>query len=82
MTIPFHKWDKAKQLSRKLYQTKGLSITTPITIPTIIKVQKMQEKMNEYDCMILLDDDHEILKQTKVELQNRGYVYHISSALI
>ena len=48
----------------------------------IIKVQKMQEKMNEYDCMILLDDDHEILKQTKVELQNRGYVYHISSALI
>ena len=48
----------------------------------IIKVQKMQEKMNEYDCMILLDDDHEILKQTKVELQNREYVYHIYYALI
>lgn len=48
----------------------------------IIKLQKMQEKINEYDCMILLDDDHEILKQTKAKLQNRGYVYHISSAII
>ena len=48
----------------------------------IIKVQKMQEKLNEYDCMILLDDDHKILKQTKEELNDKGYVYHISSALI
>ncbi len=48
----------------------------------IIKVQKMKEKMNEYDCMILLDDDHKILKKTKEELSDKGYVYHISSALI
>ena len=32
--------------------------------------------------MILLDDDHKILKQTKEELNDKGYVYHISSALI
>ena len=42
----------------------------------------MQEKLNEYDCMILLDDDHKILKQTKEELNDKGYVYHIYSALI
>ena len=48
----------------------------------IIKVQKMQKKMNKYDYMILLDDDHKILKQTKEELKDKGSAYHISSALI
>lgn len=48
----------------------------------IIKVQKMQEKMNKYDYMILLDDDHKILKQAKEELKDKGSAYHISSALI
>ena len=48
----------------------------------IIKVQKMKEKMNDYDCLILLDDDHKILKETKLELADKGHVYHISSAII
>ena len=48
----------------------------------IIKAQKMKEKMNDYDCLILLDDDHKILKETKLELADKGYVYHISSAII
>lgn len=45
------------------------------------KAEKMKEKTG-YDCMILLDDDHKILKETKGELQDKGYAYHISSALI
>lgn len=48
----------------------------------IIKAMKMKEKLSEYDCLILLDDDHKILKQTKLELKDKGYVYHISSAII
>lgn len=48
----------------------------------IIKLQKMKEKTNEYDYMILLDDDHEILKQTKADLKDKGDAFHISSALI
>ena len=42
----------------------------------------MQEKLNEYDCMILLDDDHKILKETNKNLEGKGKVFHISSILI
>ena len=48
----------------------------------IIKAMKMKEKLSEYDCLILLDDDHKILKQTKLELKDKGYAYHISSAIL
>ena len=47
-----------------------------------IKSQKMKEKLNEYDYVMLLDDDHKILRTTQKELQNKGEVFHISSALI
>ena len=47
-----------------------------------IKCQKMKEKLNEYDYVMLLDDDHKILRTAQKELQNKGEVFHISSALI
>ena len=46
------------------------------------KSEKMKEKLEEYDFVILLDDDHKILKQTNKDLENKGCVFHISSALI
>lgn len=47
-----------------------------------IKKEKMQEKLNQYDHVILLDDDHKILKQAKIDLKEKGSVFHISSALV
>ena len=47
----------------------------------IVKSIKIKEKIDEYDRFILLDDDHKILKQTKSELKDKVYVYHISSAI-
>ena len=47
-----------------------------------IKKIKMKEKLNQYDYVVLLDDEHKILKTTQKELQNNGEVYHISSAII
>lgn len=47
-----------------------------------IKCEKMKEKLKFYDHVILLDDDHEILKQTKYLLKEKCNVYHISSAMI
>ena len=48
----------------------------------IIKAQKMKEKLNQYDYLIFLDDDHKILKEAKIELKDKIQVYHISSAII
>ena len=45
-----------------------------------IKSLKMKEKLNEYDYVMLLDDDHKILKRTLNEVGNNGEVFHISSA--
>ena len=45
-----------------------------------VKSRKMIEKLNEYDYVILLDDDHKILKRTLDEIGKNGEVYHISSA--
>lgn len=42
----------------------------------------MKEKLNVYDYVILLDDEHKILKTTQKELKDKGEVFHISSALI
>lgn len=45
-----------------------------------IKSIKMMEKLNEYDYVILLDDDHKILKRTLNEIGKNGEVFHVSSA--
>ena len=47
-----------------------------------IKSLKMKEKLNTYDYVILLDDEHKILKRTQKELKENGTVFHISSAII
>lgn len=47
-----------------------------------IKSIKMKEKLNEYDFVMLLDDEHKILKRTQKELRDKGEVFHISSAII
>lgn len=47
-----------------------------------IKSNKMKEKLLKYDTVILLDDDHRILKQTKKELKDKCNVFHVSSAII
>ena len=46
------------------------------------KCNKMLEKANEYDYLILLDDEHKILRTTKDKLKDRGEVFHISSAIV
>ena len=47
-----------------------------------MKLMKIEEKMNKYDYVILLDDDHKILKETQKRVGNRGCVFHVSSAVI
>ena len=47
-----------------------------------VKAKKMLEKANEYDYLVLLDDDHNILRTTKKELKDRGEVFHVSSAIV
>lgn len=47
-----------------------------------IKAKKMKEKLKDYDYVILLDDEHKILKETQKELAEKGEVFHISSAII
>ena len=49
---------------------------------TYIKAEKMKEKLKNYDYVILLDDEHKILKATQKELKDKGEVFHISSAII
>lgn len=48
----------------------------------IIKAKKINEKIDQYDYAILLDDDHKILKETQKMLKNKVDVFHISSAII
>lgn len=47
-----------------------------------IKGEEMNEKLGQYDFLILLDDDHKILKNTMNILKENVKVFHISSALI
>ena len=42
----------------------------------------MQEKLNKYEHVILLDDDHRILRQSKIMLENKVDVFHVTSALV
>ena len=48
----------------------------------IVKAEKMNEKCNEYNKLILLDDDHKILKETQKMLGDYGRVFHISSIFV
>ena len=45
------------------------------------KMKEIQEKY-KYNKVILLDDDHEILKTTLNELKEDSLVYHISTAIV
>ena len=48
----------------------------------VIKYEKMKKKLDIYDYVILLDDDHKILLKTKEKLQDKGETFHISSAIV
>ena len=47
-----------------------------------IKSEKMKEKLEKYDYVILLDDEQKILRRTQKELADKGRVFHVSSAII
>lgn len=47
-----------------------------------IKPLKMQEKLKEYNHVILLDDDHRILRQSNILLKDKVDVFHVTSALV
>lgn len=47
-----------------------------------IKAEKIMEKSDKYDYLILLDDDHKILKKAQEKMEDRGCVFHLSSAVI
>ena len=42
----------------------------------------MKEKLGQYDHVILLDDDHKILKQSAEMLKDKADVFHVTSALV
>ena len=48
----------------------------------IIKALKMKEKLSQYEHVVLLDDDHKILKQAVEMLQEKADAFHITSALV
>ncbi len=48
----------------------------------VIKVTKICEHLQQYNHVILLDDDHKILRTSKDHLKDKINVYHISSAII
>ena len=47
-----------------------------------IKSQKMKEKLEKYDFLIFLDDEHNILRRAQEELGDRGEVFHVSSVMV
>lgn len=47
-----------------------------------VKGKKMKEMLDKYDYVMLLDDEHNILKETQKELKENGEVFHVSSAII
>ncbi len=48
----------------------------------IIKAKKMEEKCDKYNHLILLDDDHKVLREAQKKLGKNVDVYHVSAALI
>lgn len=47
-----------------------------------IKSLKIQEKLNEYNHVMLLDDDHRILRESNILLKDKIDVFHVTSALV
>lgn len=47
-----------------------------------IKPLKMQEKLEKYNHVILLDDDHRILRESNILLKDKVDVFHVTSALV
>lgn len=47
-----------------------------------IKSLKMKEKLNQYDHVIFLDNDHIILKETNRMLKEKVSSFHVTSALV
>ena len=47
-----------------------------------IKSYKMKEKLSEYDFVILLDDEHNILRKTQEVLGDKGEAFHVSSVIV
>lgn len=47
-----------------------------------IKSYKMKEKLGEYDFVIMLDDEHNILRKTQEVLGDRGEAFHVSSVIV
>lgn len=45
-----------------------------------VKSIKMKEKLDKYDYVMLLDDDHKILRRALNEIGENGEVFHVSSA--
>ena len=47
-----------------------------------IKSDKMKEKLDKYDFLVFLDDEHNILRKAQEELGDRGEVFHVSSVMV
>lgn len=47
-----------------------------------VKVNEMKKRLDKYDYVMLLDDEHKILRTTQKEIGKDGEVFHISSAII
>ena len=48
----------------------------------IIKAKKIEEKGDQYNRLILLDDDHKVLREAQKKLGKNADIYHVSAALI
>ena len=77
---------KTSKLTEK--KKKWLEKNTPFIpqknwlIITIIKAKKIEEKGDQYNHLILLDDDHKVLREAQKELGKNADIYHVSAALI
>ena len=47
-----------------------------------IKSDKMKEKLDKYDFLVFLDDEHNILRKAQEELGDKGEVFHVSSVIV
>ena len=48
----------------------------------IIKALKMKDKVNNYDHLVFVDDDHKILVEAKHMLEEKIDAYHVSSVIV
>ena len=47
-----------------------------------IKSDKMKEKLEKYDFVVMLDDEHNILRKTQEVLGDKGEAFHVSSVIV